>query len=254
MNPKINKKHIRQINQLLANNIGNSSESLAYAMYCIFGFDITLDILNGKYGKIPIVEKLSSLLGHISLEDISFIDNGKYQEPVLKRDFLNMFLGENYKDQNSIFYRYLTDNLSYNEHIKNFGNIFENWDAIKREFQRAKMNLNLETKLDAMNALKTLTLLQSRKEAYDIDKEFFSSEVIYHVVYQDRFTPDRKKAIEVAKELFYQQRASTINKKFPFVQLKTEQSTISFFHPKDTQALLSGYISDCCFKPTRQSK
>ena len=165
-----------------------------------------------------------------------------------------MFLGENYRVQNSIFYRYLTDNLSYNEHIKNFGNIFENWDAIKREFQRAKMNLNLETKLDAMNALKTLTLLQSRKEASDIDKEFFSSEVIYHVVYQDRFTPDRKKAIEVAKELFYQQRASMINKKFPFVQLKTEQSTISFFHPKDTQALLSGYISDCCFKPTRQSK
>ena len=198
MNSKINKKHIRQINQLLTNITGSSSEILAYAMYCIFGFDITLDILNGKYGKVPTKEKLTSLLEHVSLENISFVDNGKYQEPVLKKDFLNMFLGENYKDQNSIFHRYLADNLSYSEHIKNFGNIFENWDNIKKEYQKAKMNLNLETKLDAITAVKTLDLLEAKKNVSDSNKEFFDSGIIYHVIYQDRFTPDRKRAVEAA--------------------------------------------------------
>ena len=167
-------------------------------MYCIFGFDITLDILNGKYGKVPTKEKLTSLLEHVSLENISFVDNGKYQEPVLKKDFLNMFLGENYKDQNSIFHRYLADNLSYSEHIKNFGNIFENWDNIKKEYQKAKMNLNLETKLDAITAVKTLDLLEAKKNVSDSNKEFFDSGIIYHVIYQDRFTPDRKRAVEAA--------------------------------------------------------
>ena len=198
MNSKINKKHIRQINQLLTNITGSSSEILAYAMYCIFGFDITLDILNGKYGKVPTKEKLTSLLEHVSLENISFVDNGKYQEPVLKKDFLNMFLGENYKDQNSIFHRYLADNLSYSEHIKNFGNIFENWDNIKKEYQKAKMNLNLETKLDAITAVKTLDLLEAKKNVSDSNKEFFFLLIIYHVIYQDRFTPDRKRAVEAA--------------------------------------------------------
>lgn len=282
---KSNRKQIKNISTKLAGYVNNNDLlKVSLNMYTLFGYQRSIEILDGKYGDVlKIVEWISKLYPNINVE---FNNN----QPVLCEQLLTMLFGKEYKDVDTPLKNMISDcqirknelekkkneinnsSLSLeqkNEKIRhldeqyrkyvdainyvfnNFNYILEHFDEILEEYYKAYNKNALDIKLNVVT-LKEMTqkiMNLSNEYSYEIEDEpLLNSDVFEYVGVDNQYVSDpstvRDRAIYLSRAM-----ASVKTKKFPNISIEKGDLTIYTYSPQDRRILCAGARSRCCFRP-----
>lgn len=258
----INIKHIRTIYNMLLNYLNEEDVlKIAINIYLLLGFEISIDLLNNKYGNIS-DNVLKHMFNKVNISDVTFMMDGNKYEPIINKELISIIFGDNYKLDNTPIKFYLNNyqtkrNISeeYINSVKlffnvNFGISFEKWNLIKEEYVRKQSNSKLDTRLniktinDLINYINKIRPLLTNSS----DIALKNSDVMKYAGIDNQYVLDYKlvpsRIVTLSRNM-----DKVKNKTIPDIELSLDNLHLKTLHPQDRNMLSLGYKSGDCFRP-----
>lgn len=258
---KINIKKINKVNKLL-NKLysGNNTIShencviiLSHKLYLIFGYENSIELLSGKFGKID-YHTILQLIAFCDVKKVDFkLINNSY-EPILNQEFIQFVIGEK-KDNNTTIKRMLRGELDIIK--KEFTNIYNNFDKYQRTIGK-KIHLN-----------KLLTLLQGDSFMLFPNEYKLTKDIINNVIRSFKY-PDtaearaheetndnetNKKYVTEICNFYHNYLEKRVTSSIPRVVGNTEEGySYEVLKLDDPIIMTLGYLTGCCFRLNGASK
>lgn len=252
--------NIKKINKILKalnsirNNSDNKSEKinltiLSYKLYYIFGYENTIELLNGKFGNINL-ELLATMLDRCDIKNVEFQKINNIYEPIINQDFVQFIIGEK-KDNNTTIKKMLRGELDLL--INEFSNLYNNFERFQKIIGK-KIHLN---KLIPLLEENSFMLLPNE---YKLTKDIIDN-IIKSYRYNDVFDNENTSSIN-SKECvidacdFYhnyleKRVVSTIPRVFGTTQNNYQYEVLKL---DDPIIMTLGYQTGCCFRLNGLSK
>ncbi|MBR2787189.1 MAG: hypothetical protein IKD76_06885 [Clostridia bacterium] len=175
-------------------------------------------------------------------DSVEFSEKG---EPILPLDFKKAIFNSDDKKMNEKI-------------ITNLPNIRENWDTIKIYIQNKRANNIARDGLEVRS-----TSISEILEAYDkivnprpepqtaSAQEFENTKGADSICFDTQFTTSPiTVVVQRAHDIAQKMDSATSKKKYPDFSIAREKICIKVLHPQDKKAILLGYNTGCCFRPT----
>lgn len=241
---KTNNKKINKIIKLFNSKFPNwKSTFFCYKMYYILGYDNTIELLNGKYGKIDDIT-LITLFFECDVKNVDFDDSN---EPIVNKDFISFLIGDK-KDENNNIRRILRGEIDLL--LNEFHNLYNNIDFYQKKIG-SKLHLN-----------SVITLLKENPYSlapheYKLSKELIKN-VISSAAQLDESKVDKaikERYIKEACNFYHDNLENRVVSTIPRVIGKTEDLySYEVLRLNDPLIMTLGYVTGCCFRLTGESK
>ena len=240
-------RHTARRNNFTINEKGNIL--LAHKMYYIFGYENTIELLNGKHGSFSLYD-LYKLFYACDVQQVQFTESNKQLVPMVDTNLINFFIGDK-KDQNTTIKKVLRKELD--EVYKSFPFIYNNFKKIQALIgEKIHLNKLLPLIKEAM-----FPLLPSE---YKLNKELIDK-IIKSYGYEDVLelqTEDKQatqEAVNQATNFYHNNLEQRQYSSIPRVY-GTTNSDYSYEVLKldDPTAMVVGYETGCCFRLNGLSK
>ena len=251
--------NIKKINKILKalNCIRNSSAKpekinltiLSYKLYYVFGYENTIELLNGKFGNINL-ELLANMLDRCDIKNVEFQKINNIYEPIINQDFIQFLIGEK-KDNNTTIKRMLRGELDLL--INEFSNLYNNFERFQQIIGK-KVHLN---KLIPLLEENPFMLLPNE---YKLTKNIIDN-IIKSYGYSDVFnndnisSTDSKECVIEACNFYHnyleKRVVSTIPRVFGTTQNHYQYEVLKL---DDPIIMTLGYQTGCCFRLNGMSK
>jgi len=247
-----NVKQVRQIYKVLAEkevNIYDIAE-IAVTMYSTLGFNNSIEILQDKYGEID-ASKIEMLFKGYDLSEVIYEQDGKGFKPKLNDKFINLLLGKSYKIEGTPLRNLLEGQMTgkQKEFIKKISDVYNNWDVIEEEFSRKKNSSDLKLKLNVgtiNEIIKNLSDITFEPRDYKLSQ----TDILQYAGKDTQFTANKSKQEVVSRAVTLSREMEKVKtKKFPYVKVEQDGSSLEVMHPQDRSIFTVGYKTHCCFRP-----
>lgn len=254
------KTNIKKLNKILKSLIcirENSKNKLdkinltilAYKLYYIFGYENTIEFLNGRFGNINL-ELLDKLLNQCDVKNVEFQKINSTYEPIINQDLIQFLIGEK-KDNNTTIKRIFRGEL--NLLINEFSNLYNNFERFQKIIGK-KVHLN---KLIPLLEENPFMLLPNE---YKLTKDIIDN-VIKSYGYIDVFdnnnisSADKKECVIEACNFYHNYLEKRVVSSIPRV-LGTIKNNYKYevLRLDDPVIMTLGYQTGCCFRLNGVSK
>lgn len=254
------KTNIKKINKIakILNYIKEYNENkskkyniaiLAYKLYYIFGYENTIELLNGKFGKIDL-ELLDELLNNCDITNVGFQKINNTYEPITNQDFIQFLIGEK-KDNNTTIKRMLRGELDLL--INEFSNLYNN-------FERFQQNIGKKIHLNKLIPLLEENPFMLLPNEYKLTKDIINN-IIKSYGYSDVLNDnnivdiDNKQCVIEACNFYHNYLEKRVVSSIPRV-IGTTKNNYQYEVLKldDPIIMTLGYQTGCCFRLNGASK
>lgn len=257
---KINSRKINQINKLL-NKLKTGSQTisennsiviLSYKLYLIFGYENSIELLNGRFGNFTF-DLLFFMIVHCDVKNVTLEKINNSFEPILKTDFIQFLIGDK-KDHNTTIRKIFNGELKI---IKDeFSNIYNDFERYQQKIGK-KIHLNQLLPILKENANILLP------NEYKITKEIINNilKSYRYPIENDENQPlnenqenERKQILE-ACDFYHNYLEKRVVSSIPRVVGTSKTGyTYEVIRLDDPIVMTLGYITGCCFRLNGLSK
>lgn len=227
-----------KLNYLHLKNIFNAIDKIVYGdeimygfrlainMYFAFGYNRTLDILNGKYGNLS--KDFFNNISKIKISD-NFLDENN--NVVLKKGYINTLFNE---EKNSNFTKIINDySMSNLIHI-----LYNDYEDIIKKY--GKLNLKL---------CNDLLVEKNKINVKPKNNALLRADIKNTIIVGNRRNVDLNVLIKKIEEIFEKQQ-KRISSSIPYLEGECEEYIYKMMRFNDPIIYNLGYIADCCFRIT----
>ena len=250
---KTNTKRINKIIKLCSEKFPNDYVVLlCYKMYYILGYDNTIELLNGKFGKIYDIRTLLRIFDYCDVTKVTFKKVNNSNEPCTDDNLIQFLIGDK-KDDNTTIKRMLRGEIDLL--VEEFGTLYNNLERIQN---------NIGTKLHLNKVLAVLKenpyhlLPNEYKFTKDIVADIINSFEVKGkeaVQTEEGYTEERAGYVKKACEFYHTYLENRVVSTIPRVVGKTEENySYEVLRLNDPTILTLGYKTGCCFRLDGQSK
>lgn len=235
---KVNVKHINKLSKFLEDSTQDELSAiygLCMKMYFIFGYERSIEILSGKFGKYN-----RQFLDNVAKTDVSRVEmkaEGNKYLPVIDKRFIN-FMFETPK--NNHFINMLNDKNS--ELYKTWFYLYNNYDWI------------LEKCHNVITLKKVITILETEK--YDVDRKIITpdnyllnnSSFLENIILGNKTFYHNNEILRKIVDI-YSQMKKRIESSIPYIKgTATSGYNYEIMKLDDPQIFELGYKANCCIR------
>ena len=222
---------------------------LGYQLYLIFGYEITVEILQGKFGLVDI-RTLQNLLWKCDTKKVKLKEYISSYEPILQEDFIQFMIGDK-KNPQSTIRKILRGEL---DDLKN------NFSYFYNHFDRIQMLIGNKIHLHQL-----LPLLQKKPFLLLPDEYKLTNDLLDMIICSYRTQDadgniigpeiDNEKIVQETCNFYHQSIEKRVTSSIPRVWGSTEEDySYEVLRLDDPMIMTVGYQTGCCFRLNGLSK
>lgn len=232
----INKKHIIKIFNCLENSYEHSSKLYGYAikLYLIFGYERTLKIINGQYGKLN--EAFFENLEKTDVSEIQLFKEGNKYFPQIDQKFINFMFA---KERDNHFINMLNNPSSL---LNNY------WFYLYNNFEKLKEKCHNEMSLKKVNII--LEYVFSEKDTNFITPDNYKlkeNDILPSVFLGNISKKSNEEIYKILLEI-YGMMKFRVESSIPYVTGKADEYFYEMMKLNDPIVFALGYKINCCLR------